>query len=216
MQLMDQMQAIDELERQLERTQYGGDIDDIDDDKLRELLGDEAAETLDQLKQFLEVLEEAGYIRKKGNNWELTPRGTRKIGQKALGEIYAQLKKDSPGKHEVRDARHRRRAHRRHEGLRVRRPVPPASAEHDHELDAARGRPAAGAAAARTTSRSTAAEQLTQTHTVMMVDLSWSMALRGSFQAAKKVAHGAEQPDQHRSSRATASTSSASPPTRAS
>ena len=31
-------------------------------------------------------------------------------------------------------------------------------------------------------------ETLTQTHTVMMVDLSWSMALRGSFQAAKKVA----------------------------
>ena len=33
-----------------------------------------------------------------------------------------------------------------------------------------------------------ASEQLTQTATVMMVDLSWSMALRGSFQAAKKVA----------------------------
>ena len=31
-------------------------------------------------------------------------------------------------------------------------------------------------------------ERLTQTATVMMVDLSWSMALRGSFQAAKKVA----------------------------
>ena len=31
MQLMDQMQDMDELERQLERTQYGGDIDDIDE-----------------------------------------------------------------------------------------------------------------------------------------------------------------------------------------
>jgi uncharacterized protein with von Willebrand factor type A (vWA) domain len=31
-------------------------------------------------------------------------------------------------------------------------------------------------------------EQLSQTATVVMVDLSWSMALRGSFQAAKKVA----------------------------
>src|SRR5205814_3997206 len=31
-------------------------------------------------------------------------------------------------------------------------------------------------------------ELLTQTATVMMLDLSWSMALRGSFQAAKKVA----------------------------
>ncbi len=38
------------------------------------------------------MLEEAGYIRRKGGNWELTPRGIRKIGQKALAEIYAQLK----------------------------------------------------------------------------------------------------------------------------
>ena len=45
MHLMGEMQDIDELERQLERTQYGGDIDDIDVEKLRELLGDEAAET---------------------------------------------------------------------------------------------------------------------------------------------------------------------------
>src|SRR5204862_2199789 len=94
MQLMERMQNMDELERQLERTQYGGDIDDIDIDKLRELLGDEAAETLDQLKQFLEILENAGYIRRRGNTWELTPRGTRKLGQKALGEIYSQLKRE--------------------------------------------------------------------------------------------------------------------------
>src|SRR5690606_23700060 len=65
MQLMNQMQSIDELERQLERTQYGGDIDDVDADKLEDLLGPEARDTLDQLRQFLEVLEKAGYIRKK-------------------------------------------------------------------------------------------------------------------------------------------------------
>src|SRR5689334_256841 len=92
MRLMEGMQDMDELERQLERTQYGGDIDDIDLDKLRDILGDEAAETLDQLKQFLEILEEAGYIRKRGNTWELTPRGTKKLGQKALGEIYSDRK----------------------------------------------------------------------------------------------------------------------------
>ena len=34
-----------------------------------------------------------------------------------------------------------------------------------------------------------------QTATVMMVDLSWSMALRGIFQAAKKVALALQQPD---------------------
>ena len=106
MSLMDQMQSIDELERQIERTQYGGDIEDIDADKLEDLLGKEARETLDQMKSFLEILEEAGYIRKKGNGYELTPRGTRKIGQRALVEIYQSLKKDSFGKHEIRESGH--------------------------------------------------------------------------------------------------------------
>ena len=101
MRLMGEMQDMDQIERQLERTQYGGDLDDIDADKLEELLGEEARETLDQLRQLLEILEEAGYIRKKGNSWELTPRGNRKIGERALAEIYANLKQQNFGKHNV-------------------------------------------------------------------------------------------------------------------
>ena len=187
MNLMDQMQSIDEIERQLERTQYGGEIDDIDADKLEELLGAEARETLDQLKQFLEVLEDAGLIRKKGNSWELTPRGTRKIGQRALKEIYATLKSDSFGKHEIRDSGtggDRTDSTKRYEFgdpfyldiqktmmnsmLREGPGLPIHLKPDDFEVS-------------RT-------ELLTQTATVIMLDLSWSMALRGSFQAAKKVA----------------------------
>ncbi len=187
MQLMDQMQSIDELERQLERTQYGGEIDDVDADKLEELLGKEARETLDQLKQFLEILEEAGYIRKKGNQYELTPRGTRKIGQRALVEIYQQLKSDSFGKHEIRESGsggERTDSTKKYEFgdpffldiqktmfnsmLREGPGTPLRLKPDDFEVE-------------RT-------ELLTQTATVIMLDLSWSMALRGSFQAAKKVA----------------------------
>jgi uncharacterized protein with von Willebrand factor type A (vWA) domain len=187
MQLMGQMQDMDELERQLERTQYGGDIDEIDMDKLRELLGDEAAETLDQLKQFLEILEEAGYIRRRGNTWELTPRGTRKIGQAALGEIYAQLKKENAGKHKIADP-----------GLGVERAEDTKAYEfgdpfHLHlERTIMNALRREGATVPVQLDKSDfevwKSEQLTQTATVMMVDLSWSMALRGSFQAAKKVA----------------------------
>jgi uncharacterized protein with von Willebrand factor type A (vWA) domain len=187
MELMNQMQSIDELERQLERTQYGGDIEDVDADKLEDLLGPEARETLEQLKQFLEILENAGYIRKKGNGYELTPRGTRKIGQRALGEIYAQLKKDTFGKHQIRDngtGGERTDATKLYEFgdpfyLDIQKTIMnsmyregPGTPVHlkpdDFEVH-------------RT-------ELLTQTATVIMLDLSWSMALRGSFQAAKKVA----------------------------
>jgi len=187
MRLMDQMQSIDEVERQLERTQYGGEIDGIDADKLEDLLGPEAKETLDQLKQFLEILEDAGYIRKKGNNWELTPRGTRKIGQRALGEIYAQLKQDSFGKHEVRE-----------NGLGGERidTTKPYEFGDPFYLDIQktimnsmyRNGPGTPVHLKPDDFEVARTELLTQTATVIMLDLSWSMALRGSFQAAKKVA----------------------------
>jgi uncharacterized protein with von Willebrand factor type A (vWA) domain len=187
MRLMDRMQNMDELERQLERTQYGGDIDEIDEEKLRELLGDEAAETLDQLKQFLEILEESGYIRRKGNTWELTPRGTRKIGQKALGEIYSQLKKDSFGKHAMRD---NGRGGERADDTKKYEFGDPFHLALDKTIMNSLQREGATVPVKldKDDFEVYRSEQLTQTATVMMVDLSWSMALRGSFQAAKKVA----------------------------
>jgi uncharacterized protein with von Willebrand factor type A (vWA) domain len=185
--LMDRLEGLEELERQLEHIQYGGSLDDIDEDKLRELLGDEAYETFRQLRQFLEVLKEAGYIRRKGSTWELTPRAIRKIGQKALGEIYAQLKKGAQGKHPLHErgsGGERTDEIKRYEfgdrfdlhlGQTVMNAVfreGPGLPLHLDKDDFAVYR----------------SEQLTQTATVMMLDLSWSMALRGSFQAAKKVA----------------------------
>ncbi len=187
MRLMDHMQGMDELERQLERTQYGGELDDIDDEKLREILGEEAYQTLQQLKRFLEILEEAGYIRRRGGTWELTPRATRKIGQKALGEIYAKLKKDTQGKHPQREA-----------GIAGERADDFKSYEFGDPFHLHLGQtimssvfregPSVPAKLTKDDFVVYKTEQLTQTATVMMVDLSWSMALRGSFQAAKKVA----------------------------
>ena len=187
MSLMDNLQDLDSLEKELERTQYGGDLDNIDEEKLRELLGEEAAETLNQLKQFLEILEEAGYIRRKGKAWELTPKGVRKIGEKALGEIYNQLKKSSFGKHALPErgtGGERADETKRYEFgdpfhlnlgdtimnavLREGPQVPVRLNKDDFEVYRS--------------------ETLTTTTTVMMLDLSWSMALRGSFQAAKRVA----------------------------
>ena len=187
MRLMGEMQDMDQVERQLERTQYGGDLDEIDADKLEELLGEEARETLEQLRQLLQILEDAGYIRRKGNSWELTPRGNRKIGEGALAEIYANLKRQDFGKHNVAefgrygeradDSKHYEFGDPFHLDLRQTLmnsmyregpQVPVSLAPDDFEVYRS--------------------ETLTQTATVLMLDLSWSMALRGSFQAAKKVA----------------------------
>ncbi len=185
--LMDKMQSMDDLERQLEKTQYGGDVEDIDEDKLRELLGEEAADQLEQLKKLLEVLEESGYIRKKGNSYELTPRGTRKIGQKALGEIYSSLKDDSFGKHAIKDNGH---GGERADDTKKYEFGDPFHLALDKTIMNSLQREGASVPVRldKDDFEVYRSEELTQTATVMMVDLSWSMALRGSFQAAKKVA----------------------------
>lgn len=187
MRVMEQMQDMDELGRQLERTQYGGEIDEIDADKLREILGDEAYETLQQLRQFLEILEEAGYIRRRGHTWELTPRGVRKIGQKALGEIYTQLKKDSFGKHQIRNTGN---GGERADDTKEYEFGDPFHLHLQETImnSITREGPSIPVHLDKDDFRIYRSEQLTETATVMMVDLSWSMALRGSFQAAKKVA----------------------------
>ena len=188
MELMKHMQEIDELERQIERTQFGGDLDDIDLDKLEDLLGEEAKETIEQLKQMLEILEEAGYVRRKGDDdWELTPRGTRKIGQRALVELYAQLKNDSLGKHETHETGHG--------GERIDDTKPYEFGDPFH-LDIRktimnsvyRNGPGLPVTLLPQDFEVARSETTTQTATVIMLDLSWSMALKGNFQAAKKVA----------------------------
>ena len=187
MRLMSEMQDIDDLERDLERAQYGDDLDSIDLDRLQELLGDEAVDAVEELKKLLDVLENAGYIRRDGDTWELTPRGTRMIGQKALAEIYDQLKRQNLGNHPIPEAG--RVGERMDDSkpyefgdpfhLDVRRTLMNAIERegpqtpvrmHPDDFEVFRS------------------ELVTETATVLMVDTSWSMALRGSFQAAKKVA----------------------------
>jgi uncharacterized protein with von Willebrand factor type A (vWA) domain len=185
--LMDNLQGLDDLERQLERTQYGGNLDDIDEEKLRELLGEEAAQTLRQLKEFLEILEEAGYIRRKGKTWELTPRGVRKIGEKALGEIYTQLKKSGYGKHPQQE---RGPGGERADETKQYEFGDPFHLHLGETIMNAvfREGPQVPVRLDKEDFQVYRSETLTTTATVMMLDLSWSMALRGSFQSAKKVA----------------------------
>ena len=100
MQLMGNLQDMDELERTLQEAMRTGNPDEIDPDKLAELLGEEARRTWEQLQRLIEMLKEAGYI-KDSDGPELTPRAIRRIGQKALKEVFINLKKDRMGNHEL-------------------------------------------------------------------------------------------------------------------
>ncbi len=188
MQLMNEMQRLDDLIDQVQSAERGGDLSRIDRDLLEELAGTEAAENLDGLNDLLKALEEAGYIRAKGDNrFELTPRGSRMIGQKALGEIYQRLKRQSLGNHALPEEG------RFGERLEQTRPFAFGDAFQLHmprtirnAID--RNGPGSPVRLSHEDFEVYRSEMITSTSTAMLVDLSWSMALRGSFQAAKKVA----------------------------
>ncbi len=187
MELMREMAELDQLEQEMQRAQYDGKVDGIDGDKIEELLGAEARENLEEMKKMLQILEEAGYARRDGDKWELTPRGSRSLGQKALEEIYQRLKKQNLGNHAVPEEG------RFGERVEESKPYEFGDPFHLHmprTIRNALDREGPGAPVRLKTEdfEIYRSELITETATVLMVDLSWSMALRGSFQSAKKVA----------------------------
>ncbi|MEK7353377.1 MAG: VWA domain-containing protein, partial [Chloroflexota bacterium] len=98
--LMEELQKMDELEDQMRDAQRDS-MDSIDPELFKELMGDESAEELERLREIMKKLEEAGYIQLKNGRYELTPQGMRKIGQKALQDIFSQLRKDRVAGHSI-------------------------------------------------------------------------------------------------------------------
>ena len=95
------LQALDTLEDQLGDVGSPGDLTAIDRGDVRELLGDDAVRDLDALDDLARRLEQAGYLTRDGRRLELTPRGTRRIGQKVLDDLFARLRKDAFGGHRL-------------------------------------------------------------------------------------------------------------------
>jgi uncharacterized protein with von Willebrand factor type A (vWA) domain len=101
MRMMDRLNDYDDLEKQLKDVRDWNDFANLDTDKIQDLLGEETREQMEQLAKMAQMLEDAGYIQKtRRGGFELTPQGARKIGEKALTDIFHDLKKDQIGQHE--------------------------------------------------------------------------------------------------------------------
>ena len=187
------LQALDTLEDQLGDVGSPGDLTAIDRGDVRELLGDDAVRDLDALDDLARRLEQAGYLTRDGRRLELTPRGTRRIGQKVLDDLFARLRKDAFGGH---------RLDRRGRGGERDETTKPYEFGDPFHLDLQgtlfnaleRGeRPGADGGGPGMRLRPDdfevfRTEQMTRSATVLLVDMSRSMLLRGCFIAAKKVA----------------------------
>ena len=133
LQVMGQLHKMEELERQLRRTQQGHNLDGVESELVRELMGEESHQELEQLRRMAEVLEDAGYIHQVGSHLELTPKGIRKIGHRALQGIFAYIRKDRLGSHRTGSTGAGGGLPGEYQEVPVRRPIPSSSPAHSDE-----------------------------------------------------------------------------------
>jgi uncharacterized protein with von Willebrand factor type A (vWA) domain len=97
--LMEELQKMDALERELKGVRKLEDLDKIDPAAVEQLAGEQARRDLERLQEIAKKLEEAGYLEREGGELTLTARAIRKIADKALRDIFARLKRDRFGGH---------------------------------------------------------------------------------------------------------------------
>ncbi len=187
MRLMGDMKGLDELEQELMEAVRTNDSSQLDTGEIGRLVGEEARRMAEEIQEFTRMLEEAGFIQRKGKDWVLTPRAMRKIGERALEDIFGRIDRGLAGDHTLSrygwgverldetkrytfgdafalDAQTSVMNALRREGRRVPLDITP----DDFEVY-------------RTSS-------INQCSTVIMLDMSYSMLYRGRFQAGRKVA----------------------------
>ncbi|HUF84764.1 MAG TPA: VWA domain-containing protein, partial [Acidimicrobiia bacterium] len=185
--LLEALGDMDDLENLLQSATQPGELAEVDVDKARELLGDDAARSLERLAELARILEEAGLIEQREGRFELTPRGIRAIGQKALGDLFRKLLKDRAGRHDVeREGPGNERAfeHKPYEF------GDPFHLNVEETVKNAIWREGAGTPV-RLDPRDFEVERtevITRSATVLLLDVSLSMPMRDNFLAAKKVA----------------------------
>ncbi|MFN2485000.1 MAG: VWA domain-containing protein [Candidatus Limnocylindria bacterium] len=184
---IDRQQQFDALEEQLRGVRDPDALAGIDRDLLKDLAGDDAAEDLDQLRELTRALEEAGYLENDGGRLELTPRAARKLGTRALAEIFGRLKRESLGRH----ALHRPgRGGERTDDSKPYEFGDPFEPDLNRTLFNALARNGAGTPVSIVPGDFEVhrSEETTVSSTVLLLDMSRSMLLRGCSTAAKRVA----------------------------
>ena len=93
-----------ELETALRQDYPGARLDDIDEDAVRRALGRAAVDNMEALRQTERELERQGYLQRSAGKLELTPKAVRRLGETALRRVFAELPEGGYGDHEQRDA----------------------------------------------------------------------------------------------------------------
>jgi uncharacterized protein with von Willebrand factor type A (vWA) domain len=186
-QVFDDLADLDRLENLLRGATNPGALAEVDIDRARELLGEEAGRSLEQMAEFAQMLEEAGLIENREGRYELTPRAIRRIGQTALSDLFSRLSKDRLGRHSL------ERAGVGHEREFSTKPYEfgdPFNLQIERTVRNAVTRRGSGTPVRLLPEdfEVERTETLVRSSTVLMLDLSLSMPMRENFLPAKKVA----------------------------
>jgi uncharacterized protein with von Willebrand factor type A (vWA) domain len=189
---LDELADLTQLEAALRQDYPGARLDDVDEAAIRRALGRSAVDDLRALRRIERELEQQGYLQRRRGRLELTPKAVRRLGETALRRVFASLESGRRGDHDQVDAgaageltgstrpwrfgdeqpidvvRTVVNAVRRGPGRAVDRAGAVTLSVDDFEV-------------AETERRTAAA-------VCLLVDLSYSMALRGTWAAAKQTA----------------------------
>ncbi|HEY2273680.1 MAG TPA: VWA domain-containing protein [Jatrophihabitantaceae bacterium] len=95
---------LDQLDDLLGQDYPGASLDDIDEELIENALGRAAVDDLSQLRRIERELRNQGYLQRGSDGLKLTPRALRRLGQTALKRVFDVLESRGRGGHDVRDA----------------------------------------------------------------------------------------------------------------
>ncbi|HJQ03334.1 MAG TPA: VWA domain-containing protein [Jatrophihabitans sp.] len=99
-----ELAELDELAELALQDYPGASLADIDEDLVARALGSQAVSDLEQLRRIERELQRQGYLEQGGRGLELSPRALRRLGSTALRKVFATLQSGGRGEHDVRDA----------------------------------------------------------------------------------------------------------------
>jgi uncharacterized protein with von Willebrand factor type A (vWA) domain len=184
---MERLHDFEDLDRSMRGDYAGASIDDLDEDAVRRTLGEEAVRDVRRLKEIERALERAGLVTRREGRLDVTPRGARKLGERALVKVFEQLRRDREGTHEAHEAGGQA------EPTGATRPwrfgdAGQIAVQRSVFNAVVRGGPGSVVRLHPDDLELVEAEQRTETATALLLDLSFSMPLRGHFVHAKKMA----------------------------
>jgi uncharacterized protein with von Willebrand factor type A (vWA) domain len=179
-----------ELETALGQEYPGASLDDIDEDAVRRAFGRQAVDDIEALRRIEHELERQGYLTRNGGRLELTPKAVRRLGDTALRRIFGDMNiAGQSGDHDQRDAGQAGELTGTTRAWEFGDEQPldvPATVKNA----LLRGSPDSGSRIKLAARDFEVAETERRTTAVvsLLVDLSYSMQLRGTWAAAKQTA----------------------------